>query len=270
MMTINALKILFIYWFLNGTDRLMSWQTLTRPLVVGPFTGLILGDLHTGIIMGASLEGLFMGISAIGGSLPADPFSSTIIAVAYTILTGHDTEAGLAIAMPIGTAMAALANMFAPFLASLAPYWENLAYKGNMRNFRIQVCLCGIFVDRLAYFIVLFFSVAYGIEGLQAFLNSMPHWVMSGLAAASSMMTGVGFAILVSMIWSREVGGFFFVGFVLSKYLNLGPLPIAIIATVAAIMYFYNDKKILELKTALAASDNAVKTSGVEDDFFDD
>ena len=253
----SALLVMLAWLIVNGVDRVMSWQTFARPIVTAAITGLVLGDLTTGVVMGASLEAIFMGISAIGGSVPADACSASIIAVAMTILTGVDTETGLALAMPIGTLMATVGEMYKPVLASLAPYWEHLAGTGNMKSFRIQTILCGLFVDRLPQTIILFLAVAFGVEGLQSVIGNLPAWVMSGLSAASGMMTGVGFAILTSMIWDKEIGGFFFVGFVLSKYLGLGQLPIAIIMAVVAIMYFYNDKKLLDAKTPQAPAPSA-------------
>ena len=152
-----ALQICLAYYIISILDPyIMSWQCLNRPIVVAPLAGLILGDFKTGIIMGASLESIFMGISAIGGSIPADATTSSIIAVAYTILTGADIEAGLAIALPIGTVMASIAGMFTPIWASLAAYWEKLAAECNPRKFAFQtigfscltplinVVLCGI------------------------------------------------------------------------------------------------------------------------------
>ena len=145
----SALLVMLAWLIVNGVDRVMSWQTFARPIVTAAITGLVLGDLTTGVVMGASLEAIFMGISAIGGSVPADACSASIIAVAMTILTGVDTETGLALAMPIGTLMATVGEMYKPVLASLAPYWEHLAGTGNIKSFRIQTILCGLFVDRL-------------------------------------------------------------------------------------------------------------------------
>lgn len=265
----SGLLVALAWLIINGVDRVLAWQTFARPIVTATITGLLLGDITTGVIMGASLEAIFMGISAIGGSVPADACAASIIAVAMTVLTGVDIETGLALAMPIGTLMATVNEMYKPVLASLAPYWENLAGSGNMKSFRIQVILCGIFIDRLPQAIILFASVAFGVEGLQTVIANLPAWVMSGLGAASGMMTGVGFAILTSMIWSKEVGGFFFVGFVLAKYMALGTLPIAIILAVVAIMYFYNDKKILDSKNAILAAGGASNANANnEEDFF--
>ncbi len=263
----QGLMCALAWWLGNAIDRTLAWQTCQRPIVISTITGLFLGDIQTGIVMGATLESIFMGISAIGGSVPADAMAASIISVAYTILSGSDVETGLALAMPIGTVMSSVAEMYKPVLASFAPHFENLAASGNVKKFRAQTIFFGVFVDRLPQAIILFLAIAFGVNGLEAFMASLPSWVMRGLSAASGMMTGIGFAILTTMIWNKEVGGFFFVGFVLAKYLSLGTLPIAIIMAVVAIMYFFNDKKILDAKNANAASSNQ-QVSNSEEDFF--
>ena len=235
------------------------------PIVVAPLAGLVLGDFHTGIVMGAALESIFMGISAIGGSIPADATTASIIAVAYTILTGSTAEAGLAIALPIGTVMASIANMFTPLWASLAAYCEKLAAECNPKKFMIQTMAVNM-ITPLIKTVILFFAVAYGVEGLQSFLVSLPAWVMTGLGASTSMMLAVGFAILTSMIWNKEVGCFFFFGYVLVAYLGMGTLPIAIIGGVIAITMFFSEKRVIDLKNSLAANPNTV--SNDEEDFF--
>lgn len=188
-----------------------------------------------------------MGISAIGGSVPADACASSIIAVAYAILTGADVETGLALAMPIGTLMGAVNEMWKPVLAALAPYWERLATSGKERSFRAQVIGCGMFVDRLPQTIILFAAIAFGVTGLEQVMSAMPPFIMSGLSAASSMMTGIGFAILISMIWNREIGCFFFVGMSFQIY-GTSYYGIAILAAAMALVYFFVEKKINDVK----------------------
>ncbi len=262
-----ALQICLVYYIVSLLDPyILSWQCVNRPIVVAPLAGLVLGDFTTGIIMGASLESIFMGISAIGGSIPADATTASVIAVAYTILTGSDIEAGLAIALPIGTVMASIANMFSPLWASLAAYWERLAAKCNPKQFFIQ-CMALNAITPLINTIILFFAVAYGVEGLEGFLASLPAWVMTGLTASTSMMLGVGFAILTSMIWNKEVGCFFFLGYVLVAYLNMGTLPVAIIGAVIAITMFFSEKRVIDLKNTLTANPSAA-VSNDEEDFF--
>lgn len=260
----SGLICALVWLFVQGVDRLLSWQTLQRPIVTATLTGLLLGDMKTGLVMAASLEAIFMGISAIGGSIPADACASSIVAVAYTILTGADVETGLALAMPIGTLMASVNELWKPVQASLAPYWERLAGSGNVKSFRTQVIAFGLFCDRMPQAIVLFAAIAYGVAGLESVMGGMPAFIMRGLSAASGMMTGIGFAILVSMIWNKEIGWFFFIGYVLQKYLEMPTVAIAIIAAVVAYVYFNTEKKINDARQALAG---AADSAGEEDLF---
>ena len=163
----SGLICALVWILMQGTDRLLGWQTLQRPIVTATVTGFLLGDIRTGMIMAASLEAIFMGISAIGGSIPSDACASSIIAVAYTILTGADVETGLALAMPIGTLMGSANEMWKPVLAALAPYWEKMAGSGKEKSYRTQVMLCGYFVDRLPQAIIMFAAIAFGVSSLE-------------------------------------------------------------------------------------------------------
>ncbi len=261
-----------VYLVINFLDPYMlSWQCLNRPLVVGPLTGLLLGDLQTGLVMGASLEAIFMGISAVGGSVPSDCLSGTIIPVAYAILVGgaDSVETGLALALTIGTIMSSFNSMLTPVWAALAPYWENLAQECNPKKFK-AISLVVNALASLPGAIVIFIAVAFGVTGLQNALAALPAWVLTGLSAAGSMMTAVGFGILLSMIWNKEICIFYFVGFICAKSLGLSSLGIAVIGAAIALTLFFIDKRTLDLKKALTAA-GPVKTDAAnndEEDFF--
>ena len=61
-----AIIVSFAYYVLYVLDLdFLSWQCLTRPIVVAPVVGALLGDFKTGIIMGASLESIFMGDASL-------------------------------------------------------------------------------------------------------------------------------------------------------------------------------------------------------------
>lgn len=267
-----AIACAVVYWIFNMVDPyLLSWQCLNRPLVVGPVIGLVLGDMGTGIVMGASLEAIFMGISAIGGSVPSDCLSGTIISVAYAILVGGEgaTEAGLALALSIGTVMSSFNNMLTPVWAAMAPYWEKLASQCNPRKFLVQNLLFNA-VTSVPGSIVIFLGVAFGIEGLNAGLAACPDWVMTGLSAAGSMMTAVGFGILLSMIWSADICIFYFVGFIFAKSLGLSSLGIAVIGAAIALTLFFLEKNIISAKNSMAAVGPASVPgpANSEEDFF--
>ena len=267
----SALVCAFVYWLMRYLDNTTGWDAMARPIVVAPVVGLVLGDFKTGIIMGASLEAIFMGISAIGGAIPADALSGTVIAVAYAIGAGSEgaMETGLALAMSIGTLMSSISSMFTPLWAGLAPWWEKEAAECNPVKFSaLNWIMEG--VRGLPQTVVIFLGVAYGVSGLQAFLNVCPDWVMTGLRAAGSMMTAVGFGILLSMIWSKEIAVFYFVGFILSKSLGLSSLGIAVIGASVAITIFFVEKHALEYgqRQKEGASEADVKENNDEEEFF--
>lgn len=263
-----AIACVAAYMIVSMIDNYMAWQTCSRPIVVAPLVGLLMGDLGTGIVMGASLEAVFMGISAIGGVVAADSLTGTILAVAYTIMVGGEgaVDAGMTLAMTAGVLMTSFDNMLKPVWSMMAPFWENMAGEANPKKFRIWN-LCFAPVRMLPKAVVLFVAVAFGVAGLESVLAACPAWVMTGLKASSSMMTAVGFGILLSMIWDPTVCAFYFVGFVMAKSLGLSSLGIAVIGICVALTYFFIQKNIVD--ATKSASSGAVSTgANSEEDFF--
>ena len=129
---------------------------------------------------------------------------------------------------------------------------------------------CGNFSACLPGAAIIFLGVAFGIEGRQAGLAACPAWVMTGLAAAGTMMTAVGFGILLSMIWSTDIAVFYFVGFICAKSLGLSSLGIAVIGAAIALTLFFIDKRIIDAKNAVAAAPaaGAAAPANSEEDFF--
>lgn len=55
---------------LGNAEYLFGTSLLSRPLVMGTLTGIVLGDVQTGVTLGATLELAFMGAFSIGASIP--------------------------------------------------------------------------------------------------------------------------------------------------------------------------------------------------------
>ena len=71
---------------LVAADTTAAWQVMIcRPIVSGPLTGLVLGDLHTGLLMGAIMELMWAGIVPAGASLFPDSNVAAVVATATTI-----------------------------------------------------------------------------------------------------------------------------------------------------------------------------------------
>lgn len=263
----KALICALAYFILNSISWLTCMEGLKRPIIAGPVVGLMLGDFQTGVIMGASLEGIFMGVSAIGGSIPSNALLGTIIAVSYTVLSGADIETGLAIAMPIGVLVSSFGSFFTPLFAATSPYWEELAASGNTKKFIVYNVLFTVIGYNIMDCAIIFASVAFGTEALQGFLNAVPAFVSTGLSAASGIMIGVGYAILLSMLWRKDIVFYLIVGYVLTVYGNVPTMGVALVGAFLAIFVFMQEKKIKDLETRDVAIE--AKTSD-EEDFFDE
>lgn len=232
----------FVYLLIYVVDNaFMSWDCITRPIVCAPLTGLLLGDPATGVVMGASLEAIFMGISAIGGSIPSDALSGSIVAVAYVVLTGGDAQAittGLALATAIGAVFGSVNTLIRTLRGLIAPYWERLAAECRPVRFFV-VNLLVLVVTTLPVAAVVGLGVGVGVDALDAALALCPDWVLTGLSAGGAMMTAVGLGILLSMVWSAKIAIFFFVGFVLTSSLQLPSLGVAVIGAAIALFYLF-------------------------------
>ena len=100
-MLLNALLLSLIY-LVSRTDMINGYMMLTKPIVLGPLVGLVLGDLQAGILIGATLELAFIGVMNIGISVSMDVSIATIVGGGLAILSGQDAAFALTIAIPTG------------------------------------------------------------------------------------------------------------------------------------------------------------------------
>lgn len=96
---------------LAGLDRTALLQLMvSRPLVVGPLAGWLLGDVQTGLGLGTLVELLWLGRLPVGAAIPPDDSQVTVAATAMAILLGQAwgcsgwsfSLLALLVAMPLG------------------------------------------------------------------------------------------------------------------------------------------------------------------------
>lgn len=255
-----------IYWVINVTDSLIGWQTLSRPIVVAPITGLVLGDFQLGIVMGASLEALYMGISAIGGVVPADALTSSIIAVAFSIVTNSNMETGLALAMPIGTIMSNLRIVTFTFSNMLHNFFFGMTKRGEVKKYELFLFAYHFFISPLLNVLIIFIAIGFGATQLEVLLASLPAFILKGFSAAGGILTAVGLALLSVSIWSSETGFYVLLGFIMAKYMGLSTLIIAVMAGILCVSKYFTEMKIKKYQTITLAT--TTSTVQEEDDFY--
>ena len=96
-----------------------------------------------------------------------------------------------------------------------------------------------------------------GHAAVQSVLDSIPAWVHSGLGIANNMMPAIGIALLARLLFSKNVAAFFFLGFLVTAYLNVSVTGMALIGlAVAVIMVTISQKRTAQVSTEGGSKDD--------------
>jgi len=221
---VSALQVILIFLvtFIAAIDQFSLLQSLYQPIVMGLVIGAILGDVRTGLIVGGTYQLMTIGNMPVGGAQPPNAVIGGIMAVIFAITSGLTPTAAVAAAVPFALlgqyGVTLLFSAMSPAMGIADRYAEDANPRGIDRlNYIAMAILGGIF----AIIVTLFFigGAAFG----ERIVAAIPEWLMTGLSAAGGMMRFVGFAILIRVMVSRELWGFFFIGFALAVLVSAIP-----------------------------------------------
>lgn len=260
------------YFICFGGNWILGVSMIERPLIVGTVTGLLLGNVTQGVIIGASLEAIFMGAVNIGGAVSAEPAAATVFAVVFSLTTGGVTpKAALAIAVPIGV-LAGIMTMFVNnvVLSFLVPFMDRYAADDNGKGI-VRLHFGAWFFRFFLFALVVFFGILVGRSSVQTFVNNIPPVIMTGLTTMSGFLPAVGFAILLKMLWSKELAVYYFLGFILVAYLKLPLVAVAAIGAIIVVISSTADWKLLKLQNGNHEVGNeAGSTTSTDENAVDD
>lgn len=275
-MVTHALLVALAVFLCFGGNYLTGQSMLERPLVVGLVTGLLMGDMRQGILMGASLEAIFLGNVNIGGVISAEPVTATVISTTFAITAGVSKGAALTLAIPIGMLAAFMVMFLKNVLFNIfAPVLDRIAAEGN--EHKINALQWGTWAF---YYLIIasvtFVGILAGSKPVNAFVNNIPQVVMNGLNAAGGLLPAVGFAMLMKLLWDNKLAVYYLLGFVLTAYLKLPAVAVAVIGVVICVVVAQNEMRLNKMESeprAAAATSNNNGSSEdqakqEEEDFF--
>lgn len=275
MLNTAFLAALCVFICLGG-NWLWGQTMIERPLVVGAIAGLIFGDLRTGVLIGASLEAIFMGAVDIGGALSSEPVTATVLATTFAITLNVNTKAALALAVPIGV-FAAFISMFLKNVVMnvFAPVVDKVADENNPKALtRLHFGMW--FINYFLFSLATFFAVLAGARPVQQLVSKIPANLMAGLSATGGLLPAVGFAILMRMLWSKQLSPYYFLGFILAAYMNLPSVAVAAVGIIIVVLQWIRDKQLMNIENkqkAVPVTSNNVTSDNdgldsEEEDFF--
>lgn len=257
-MQVSYLLITLIAMFGHMEDFLGT-TLLSRPLVLGPLVGLVLGDMNQGIIIGATLELIFMGNIKVGAAIPPDVITGGVLGTAFAIMSGKGPAIALALAVPISIlAEMVLSGLFV-FRPVFNKKFQEYAEEGSYRKIERLHIFSGL-LKPLLMGLIAYLSLQLGSGVIKSFIDTIPEWVHTGLQVAGNMLPALGFALLMNLMFNKKVAPYFFLGFILSSYLKLPMIAIGGLGVIAALIVTSITHKEEEDHADLSSSDQKDKT----------
>jgi PTS system N-acetylgalactosamine-specific IIC component len=251
--------LILVVTFIAAIDQFSFLESLYQPIVIGPIVGAILGDAQTGLVVGASYQLMQIGSMPVGGAQPPNAVIGGIMATVFAVnLNLTDPQAALGLAIPFALlgqyAVVMLFTVMSPLMSKADEMAKNADVKGIAKLNYFAMTMLGLL------FCVAVLLGLIGGQVLGAQLSGLQgNWVMGGLSAAGGMMRYVGFAILMKIMLSKELWGFYFAGFALATLLSgagLGGQALLLVAMIGAAVAVYDYQANVKIKSYGLVSGN--------------
>lgn len=236
--SVVQIALVMIWTGLCGIDLFDGLLHFHRPLVSGMVIGFILGDLQTGLVTGATLELILLGAVPVGGAQPPNVVIGGVAGIVLAIASGFEPAAAVGVAIPFAVFMQALITlyftMFVPVMHSVDASIE----KGNGVRAIVNANFLGMFTLFCMYALVAGL-ITIGGNAAAAQLQRLPQFVMHGLEVSGGMLTAVGLAILLKIMFAPRYAIYLALGFMLVTFFKAPILSVAGIAVVIALIEYY-------------------------------
>lgn len=256
-------------WFL----LLGGISIIQKPLVAGVLVGIILGDPVQGAIVGAAVQMPFIAYVFAGGAQPNDPGLAGTLGVALGIAAGLEPSAVVAISVPIAL-IGTIVNVLRMTLDTAFVHMiDKAAAEGNMK----KAVFLHIVPPQILCFFLCVVPVAlgcyYGVDAVTQIINFMQGRPLYTLEVIGAILPALGIAMNLRTLDRPGTLIWFVFGFILSAYLGLGAMPVAIIGFVIAFFYVNLEMKaenatpVLQAAGATASASSSVASDDSDDDF---
>src|ERR1700744_951439 len=126
------------------SEDFLGTTLLSRPLVLGPLVGLVLGDVTQGIIIGGTLELIFMGNIKGAAAIPPDVITGGVLGTAFAIISGKGPAIALAIAVPVSILAELIISSLFVLRALLNKKFNQYAEQGDYRKIQRLHIISGL------------------------------------------------------------------------------------------------------------------------------
>ena len=220
----------------------LGFTVFYRPLIAGTLVGFVMGRPAEGIAIGANINVLYLGWISAGGSLPGDPGLAGYLGTALALGAGLDIDAALALAAPLGL-LGGLTWALRMSACSIIPHWaDRFAEEGDIAGVARSNYIYSQPFLFIIYAVPVTLAAYLGTPAVQAGLDwvgANAGWVMNGLYAASGMLAALGIALNLKFLFRGNVWPYFFVGFIVTSFME-GDVNLLMLSIIAAAIAFFH------------------------------
>ncbi|EBB0916860.1 PTS sugar transporter subunit IIC [Salmonella enterica] len=232
---VALIAILSNWWVSHLLTR--SWL---YPIISGFLVALALGSPIEGMKAAAYINLAYLGWMTVGGTMPGNLPVASVFGTAMTILSGAAPSTAVVFAVPFS--LLGILTFQAPM--SFNALWvhkaEAMLDRGNITGMRMMNYIPSFFVNMVLVGIPAFCMVYFGADFMKNMLTMIPQSLVNAFEVIGGIMPALGIAMLVSFLGKKRLMPFFFLGFFLVAYLNLGIMAIAVFAVIAAVIMNIN------------------------------
>lgn len=209
----RAVLVGLTYWISMGRAWYYFSYAFRKPVVLGVVIGLIYGDVAQGLLVGATIQLMYMGGIEAGGNIPSDQGLAACIAIPAALTNSLDSSAAVALAVPFGVLGVLINNVRRTINSFYNTKADQFVEQRNYDALSTFSFLLPWLTNGVLYFTPVFLATLFGPAVVQAFINAIPDWVMSGLANAGNVLPALGFALTLVVMGKDKYLPFFVLGF---------------------------------------------------------
>ena len=90
--------------------------------------------------------------------------------------------------------------------------------------------------------LLVFISLYFGADGINAALNAIPQVVLDGFNVAAGVLSCVGLAMLIKIMSNNKILPYLFLGFIAVVYLGMDVIGVAVAGLCVALIAVFNMK----------------------------
>lgn len=235
-MLLKAILVGLLYWISMGRAQYYFSFAIRKPVVLGVLIGLIYGDVALGLSYGAALQLMYMGGIEAGGNIPSDQALASCIAIPAAIVNNLDPGSAVALAVPFGVLGVLINNVRRTVNSFYNTKADQCVENGEYDKLSVFSFLVPWLTNGVLYFTPVFITTLFGAGIVEAFINVIPQWLMTGLSNAGNMLPALGFAMTLVVMGKKHYLPFFVLGFFLYAILGFSMLTGAVIALCLAMI----------------------------------